>query len=146
MTSNTITTQKITDIEEAARQVSIPVSVLIVEDSKPQALKLQLVLENNGCRVFWADTGLGGVNMAQQEAFDLIILDVELPDINGFEVCRRIKAKAELIEIPIIMMTTRDHAEDVINGLEVGAVDYIPKDAFAEIVLLETIKQMRLDR
>ena len=140
--SNTITTQKITDIEEAARQVS----VLIVEDSKPQALKLQLVLENNGCRVFWADTGLGGLSLAQQEVFDLIILDVELPDINGFEVCRRIKAKAELIEIPIIMMTTRDHAEDVINGLEVGAVDYIPKDAFAEIVLLETIKQMRLDR
>jgi DNA-binding response OmpR family regulator len=140
--NNTTTTQIITRTEEAVQ----PVSVLIVEDSKPQALKLQLVLENNGCRVFWADTGLDGLNMAQQERLDLIILDVELPDINGFEVCRRIKAKPKLIEIPIIMLTTRDHAEDVINGLEVGAVDYIPKDAFAEIVLLETIKQMRLDR
>ncbi|MFC1975547.1 response regulator transcription factor [Chloroflexota bacterium] len=117
-------------------------SILIVEDSPPQALKMKLALENDGCEVHWAETGLGGLDMAQQEHFDLVILDIELPDINGFEVCKKLKADPKLTDIPVIMMTTRDHAEDVLNGLEVGAVDYIPKDAFAEAVLLETIKQM----
>jgi DNA-binding response OmpR family regulator len=118
-------------------------SILIVEDSPPQALKLKLALENNGCQVHWAETGLGGVDMARQNEFDLIILDIELPDISGFEVCKKLKEDTNLADIPVIMMTTRDHAEDVLNGLEVGAVDYIPKDAFAEAVLLETIKQMK---
>jgi len=117
-------------------------SILIVEDSPPQALKLKLSLENNGCFVHWEDTGLGGVKAAQQDEFDLIVLDVELPDINGFEVCKRLKAIPELLETPVVMLTTRDQADDVLNGLDAGAIDYIPKDAFAEAVLLETIKQM----
>jgi DNA-binding response OmpR family regulator len=117
-------------------------SILIVEDSPPQALKFKLALEQNGCTVHWADTGLKGLDAAAQQPFDLIILDVELPDIYGFEVCRRLKADPELADIPVIMLTTRDQANDVLNGLDAGAIDYIPKDAFAEAVLLETIRQM----
>lgn len=119
-------------------------SVLIVEDSPAQALKLKLSLEYHGCRVDWADTGLAGLTVAQQKHFDLIVLDVELPDTDGFQVCRKLKADPHLADIPVVMMTTRDHAEDVLNGLENGAVDYIPKDAFAEVVLLETLKQMKI--
>lgn len=117
-------------------------AILIVEDSCAQALKVKLTLENNGCQVHWADTGFGGLAAAQEQAFDLIILDVELPDIDGFTVCQRLKAQPSLAAVPVVMMTTRDHADDVLNGLEIGAVDYIPKDAFAEMVLLETIRQM----
>ena len=120
------------------------VSVLMVEDSPPQALKVKLALENNGCEVFWAETGQGGLDIAQEKDLDLIILDIELPDTNGFEVCKKLKSDPRLAEIPVIMMTTRDHAEDVLSGLEVGAIDYIPKDAFAEAVLIETIKQMNV--
>ena len=116
--------------------------ILIVEDSPPQALKLKLSLENAGCRVHWAETGLDGLAAAKQTSFDLIVLDIELPDINGFQVCSELKANPDLVDIPVIMMTSRDHAEDVLNGLELGAVDYIPKDAFAEAVLLATIEQM----
>jgi len=119
-------------------------SILIVEDSPPQALKIKLALESNGCEVFWAETGQGGLDIAQQKDLDLIILDIELPDTNGFEVCKRLKSDSNLAEIPVIMLTTRDHAEDVLSGLEVGAIDYIPKDAFAEAVLIETIKQMNV--
>jgi DNA-binding response OmpR family regulator len=119
-------------------------SVLMVEDSPPQALKVKLALENNGCEVFWAETGQGGLDIGQEKDFDLIILDIELPDTNGFEVCKKLKSDPNLAEIPVIMMTTRDHAEDVLSGLEVGAIDYIPKDAFAEAVLIETIKQMNV--
>ena len=121
-------------------------SVLVVEDSPPQAIKLKLSLEYHGCLVDWADTGLAGLTLAQQKYFDLIILDVELPDTDGFQVCQKLKANPKLADIPVVMMTTRDHAEDVLNGLGNGAIDYIPKDAFAEVVLLETIKQMKISR
>jgi two-component system chemotaxis sensor kinase CheA len=118
-------------------------SILLVEDSAPQALKLKIGLENQGCQVDWANTGLAGLKLAQQKTFDLIVLDIELPDINGFEVCRRLKADSGLTQIPVVMLTTLDQAKNVLDGLEAGAVDYIPKDAFAEAVLLETIKQMQ---
>ncbi|MBN1217754.1 MAG: response regulator [Anaerolineae bacterium] len=118
-------------------------SILLVEDSPPQAQKVKIALENNGCHVHWSETGLGGLAAAQQRPFDLIVLDIELPDINGFEVCQRLKADANLQDIPVVMLTTLDHAEHVMSGLDAGAVDYIPKDAFAESVLLETIRQMK---
>ncbi len=127
-------------------QTAPHLSVLIVEDSPPQALKIKLMLENNGCRVHWEDTGFGGLALARQKYFDLIILDIELPDTTGFEVCKQLKADPELVEIPVVMMTTLDQAENAMTGLDAGAIDYIPKDAFAEIVLLETIKQMALER
>jgi DNA-binding response OmpR family regulator len=120
--------------------------ILIVEDSPPQALRVKLVLETNGCRVDWADTGRAGVELAKKSHFDLIVLDVELPDIDGFTVCQEIKAEPNLKEVPVVMLTTRDHAGDVFNGLELGAVDYIPKDAFAEMVLLETVKQLAKEK
>lgn len=124
--------------------ISYQPSVLIVEDSPPQALKTKLALESNGCQVDWADTGYGGLDLAQQKRFDLIVLDIELPDINGFEICRNLKANPNLADIPVVMLTTLDQADNVMNGLEVGAVDYIPKDAFADIVLVETLKQMKV--
>jgi DNA-binding response OmpR family regulator len=127
---------------EADKVNTRPQAVLIVEDSAPQALKLKLSLENNGCKVDWADTGLGGLKLADQESYDLIVLDIELPDITGFEVCRRLKANPALVEIPVVMLTTLDEAHHVMDGLGAGAIDYIPKDAFAEAVLLETLRQM----
>jgi CheY-like chemotaxis protein len=65
-----------------------------------------------------------------------------MPEMNGFEVCQRLKEEEITSEIPIIMFTRYDDAQSVMSGLEKGAVDYIPKDAFAEAVLLETLRQM----
>lgn len=121
-------------------------AILIVEDSRPQALKLKLALEDNNCQVYWSETGLGGLSIAEDKELDLIVLDVELPDINGFEICQRLKADPNLAGIPVVMMTTRDQAGDALTGLEAGAVDYIPKDAFAEAILLETVRQMGQQR
>jgi DNA-binding response OmpR family regulator len=121
-------------------------SVLIVEDSPSQALRLKVLLERNGCHVHWSNTGRGGLAAVRNTLYDLIILDIELPDINGFEVCKRLKANPLLLDVPVVMLTSLDHAEHVMSGLEVGAVDYIPKDAFAEVVLLETIRQMKISR
>lgn len=130
-------------VDNGKQQARQP-SVLIVEDSPPQAMKTKLTLESNGCRVFWADNGTEGLEIANKETLDLIVLDIELPDISGFEICRRLKANPKLVDIPVIMMTTLDHAEDAMEGLEAGAIDYIPKDAFADAVLVETIKQMNV--
>lgn len=118
-------------------------AVLMVEDSPAQALKTKVVLENNNCYVCWAENGTKGLALANQHKFDLIILDIELPDTTGFEICRTLKAQEKFVDIPVIMLTTRDQADDVLSGLDAGAIDYIPKDAFAEAVLVETVKQMR---
>lgn len=122
-----------------------PPSILLVEDTPSQALRFMSSLENGGYHVRWAKNGLGGIAAAQEEAYALIILDIELPDIDGFEVCRRLKADPALNDIPVVMLTTHDRAEDALTGLEQGAIDYIPKDPFAEAVLLETLRQMHLN-
>lgn len=119
-------------------------SILLVEDTAVQAIRFKTRLEDNGCTVRWAENGLDGLSAARESFYDLIILDIELPDIDGFEVCRRLKTDPAVADIPVIMLTTRDRAEDALVGLGSGAVDYIPKDSFAELVLLETLKQMGL--
>ena len=116
--------------------------VLVVEDSFSQMLKTRLSLETIGCQVVWSDTGQGGLSLAREKPFDLIVLDIELPDINGFEVCRSLKADPDPVDIPVIMLTSFDQADTALNGFTAGAIDYIPKDAFADAVLVETIKQL----
>lgn len=119
-----------------------PSHILLVEDTPAQGMRFKSYLEHIGCYVSWATTGHDGLQLAQAEEFDLIILDIELPDINGFEICRQLKANDAVSHIPVIMLTTRDKAVDVLTGLENGALDYIPKDPFTEAVLFETLKQM----
>ena len=65
--------------------------ILLVEDSVTQALHLQLLLEKKGLQVAWASTGWAGIEMAQQLHPDLIVLDLQMPDINGFQVCEQLK-------------------------------------------------------
>ncbi len=116
--------------------------VLIVEDSPTQALHLQTLLEDEGLEVLLAHDGRAGLQMAQELYPDLIILDVQMPEMNGFQVCRKLKNMPQMRDIPIIMFTRHDEQEAVVLGLQTGAVDYIPKDAFADAVLLETLRQM----
>jgi PleD family two-component response regulator len=65
-----------------------------------------------------------------------------MPEVNGFEVCKMLKANPDVADIPIILFTRWDASEAVQLGLEYGAIDYIPKDAFADAVLVETLRQM----
>ena len=87
-------------------------AILVIEDSRVQAMRLKMVLEQNGYHVHWADTGQTGLAAAQTRPFDLIVLDVELPDKSGFDICRDFKADPALADVPIIMLTKRDHAKD----------------------------------
>jgi two-component system alkaline phosphatase synthesis response regulator PhoP len=118
--------------------------VLVVEDSPTQALHMQALLEQEGLSVLLAHDGKAGLEMAQEMGPDLIVLDVQMPEMNGFQVCSELKNRRATKDIPIIMFTRHDEREAVVLGLQTGAVDYIPKDAFADAVLLETLRQMKL--
>jgi CheY-like chemotaxis protein len=117
--------------------------VLVVEDSPTQALHMQALLEQEGLSILLAHDGKTGLEMAQELGPDLIVLDVQMPGMNGFQVCGELKNRPATKDIPIIMFTRHDEREAVVLGLQTGAVDYIPKDAFADAVLLETLRQMK---
>jgi len=100
---------------------------LIIDDS-PDALvvaKARLVKEN--LDVICAGGGKEGLKLANQERPDLILLDLDMPDMSGFEVCRQLKADAELCMIPVIFLTGSGSLADKVRGLDLGAVDYVTK-------------------
>ena len=98
--------------------------ILLVEDDSRLARMVEDYLGEAGFCVMHAASGRAGVDMSQRESFDAIVLDLMLPDIDGLEVCRTIRSKAQ---IPILMLTARGDAMDRIIGLEMGADDYLPK-------------------
>jgi len=98
--------------------------VLVVEDESSIASFVALYLKNAGYRVQTAGTGQDALDALSRERPDLIVLDLMLPDIDGIEVCRRVRRGSD---IPILMLTARDEDVDKIIGLEVGADDYLTK-------------------
>jgi CheY-like chemotaxis protein len=122
----------------------MPKHVLIVEDSRTQAIRLQLELQRYELVVEVAMTGTAGLKAAQQQVPDVIVLDVELPGINGYTLCRTLKADPRTAHIPVVMLTRHDQADETLKGLAVGADDYIPKDAFAEQNLVESLRHLNI--
>lgn len=116
--------------------------ILLVEDSPVQAMRLQAVLEAEGLSSWVVSDGPEAIEQVQQRDFDLIILDVELPTLNGYETCRRLRINPATADIPVIFLTNRDQPLDTLTGLELGIIDYIPKDPFAEATLLQTIRHL----
>jgi len=98
--------------------------VLVVDDDRVLADVITFTLRREGFVVIQAHDGAAGLERWADEQPDLIILDVNMPKIGGFEVCRRIRAKAD---IPILMLTVRGEEEDIVGGLDLGADDYIVK-------------------
>lgn len=98
--------------------------ILIVDDDPNVHDILRMYLEKDGFRVRSASDGMAGVAHVQSDPPDLVLLDIMLPDIDGYEVCRRVRAERDL---PIIFLTCRGDDVDPIIGLEVGADDYITK-------------------
>ncbi len=99
-------------------------SILIVEDEQSIASFVSLYLKNAGYGVRAVTTGAGALNAVATEMPALIILDLNLPDMDGIEICRRIRKGSD---VPILMLTARDEDVDKIIGLEVGADDYLTK-------------------
>src|ERR1700724_1301139 len=98
--------------------------ILLIEDDQRLAEMVSRYLGEAGFAVTHAPTGKRGIALAVREAFDALILDLMLPDIDGLEVCRQVRAQADT---PILMLTARGDAMDRVVGLEMGADDYLPK-------------------
>ena len=106
--------------------------LLVVEDSSKMASILRRGLTEEGYAIDVVSNGVDAVWMATEESFDAIILDVVLPDIDGFEVCRRLRRAARWA--PLLMLTARDDVSDRVRGLDAGADDYLTKPfAFEEL-------------
>lgn len=101
--------------------------ILVIEDQPDVRNLLRLALTRAGCDVATAATGMEGLQLAETGEFDLITLDVDLPDVNGFEICSRLRNLAELRDTPVVLVTGRFSEEDIRRGREVGATDYISK-------------------
>jgi DNA-binding response OmpR family regulator len=98
--------------------------ILLIEDDPRLARMVQDYLGEAGFRVSHAASGHAGIALAERDAFDALVLDLMLPDMDGLDVCRRIR---ERHETPILMLTARGDAMDRVLGLELGADDYLPK-------------------
>jgi two-component system alkaline phosphatase synthesis response regulator PhoP len=121
--------------------------ILIVEDEKDILQLLKLYLEKEGYRTATALTGLEALTQVKAEHPDLIILDLMLAEMDGLEVCKRIRADRQTAMIPIIMLTAKAEESDTVIGLELGADDYITKP-FSPKALVARVKALfrRVDR
>jgi two-component system, OmpR family, response regulator len=106
--------------------VSDHIPAVLVVDDEPNIRELvQVALQFHGCSVTTAATGKDALRQAESDRPDLIVLDVMLPDLDGFEVCRRLRAAGN--EVPIIFLTARDTSSDTVTGLALGGDDYVTK-------------------
>jgi DNA-binding response OmpR family regulator len=118
-----------------------PTKVLIVEDDKELAGIVRTGLEEEGLSVTLAFDGGTGLREAELHAFDIIILDVMLPRLDGFEVTRRLRLQH--VRTPILLLTGRDSPQDIVQGLNAGADDYLAKPFDFEVLLARIRARMR---
>ena len=98
--------------------------VLVVEDDETVRTLLRFLLEDESLQVVEASSGTQAVERFDAEVFDLVLLDIRLPGMSGFDVCRHIRRKSS---VPVIMVTAQQDSHDVVTGLEIGADDYVTK-------------------
>jgi two-component system OmpR family response regulator len=107
--------------------------VLVVDDEPNIRELVQVALKFHGCSVTTAATGKEALRRAEASQPDLIVLDVMLPDMDGFEVCRRLRAAGN--EVPVIFLTARDTSSDTVTGLAIGGDDYVTKPFSVEALV-----------
>jgi DNA-binding response OmpR family regulator len=105
----------------------MPNLVLMIEDDARLGAMVVDYLGRNGCAVIHEVTAAAGLAQLQREPFDLVVLDLMLPDADGLEVCRKIRGEARLADLPIVMLTAKGDPTDRVVGLELGADDYLAK-------------------
>jgi diguanylate cyclase (GGDEF)-like protein len=118
----------------------LKLTVLIVDDTPENIDVLQAVLDGLGCELMVANNGPRALELAARRRPDLILLDVMMPGMDGFEVCRRLKADMELAEVPVVFVTAR--TDDISTGFSVGGSDYITKPINADEVRARVLHQV----
>lgn len=115
--------------------------VLVVEDSPPQREMITKILQENGMSVSSAGDGLEAMELIQQDCPDILVLDVVMPRMNGYELCRKLKADPKTEKVLVVMCSTKGEEFDKYWGMRQGADAYIAKP-FQPAELISTIKQL----
>jgi len=109
--------------------------ILLIEDDPSVLRAISYMLEKEGYDVLTAMNGLVGLRKAKEENPDLLVLDVMLPGIDGFEVCHRLRAESQTAQLPILMLSAKGQEADRSTGLEVGANEYLTKPVERSVLL-----------
>src|SRR5947207_2347394 len=123
----------------------MPSRILVIEDEPANIQTLSTVLKERGYQINIATNGRQGLEILERIRPDLILLDIMMPEMDGFETCRRIKAATGLREIPIIFLTAKTDTADIVRGFELGAVDYVAKPFNAHELLARVNTHLTLD-
>ncbi|NUF15092.1 response regulator [Acinetobacter lactucae] len=114
--------------------------ILIVDDSPTETFRFKEILTKHGYDVLEASNGADGVTLAKAEQPDLVLMDVVMPGVNGFQATRQITRDEETKHIPVVIVSTKDQATDRVWGKRQGALDYLIKP-IEEKQLIDVIKQ-----
>lgn len=122
--------------------------VLIVDDVTDNIRVLGNMLKNRGYTVIPATSGQQAINIARDRKPDLILLDIQMPEMDGYHTCETIKSDPQMHDIPVIFLTARHDPEDIVRGFEIGGVDYITKpfnstELFARVSVHIELKKIR---
>jgi len=123
-----------------------PATVLIVDDNPKNIQVLGTILMDAKYRVAVANQGSAALNLLPKVKPDLILLDIMMPELDGFEVCRRIKAEATTGHIPVIFLTAKTETDDIVKGFELGAADFVTKPFRAKELLARVQTHIALVR
>ncbi|MBI2295187.1 MAG: response regulator [Betaproteobacteria bacterium] len=117
-------------------------TILVVEDSITSRMLLKGILESAGYRVKTAVDGVDAFTALRAESFDLVVADVEMPRMNGFDLTAKIRADKKLAELPVVLVTALEAREDRERGIDVGANAYLVKSSFDQSNLLEAVRRL----
>ncbi len=113
--------------------------ILIVDDTLKNIQVLGTILRTKGYQINIAKSGLQALEVVEKVLPDLILLDVMMPELDGFETCKRLKASDKTRDIPVIFLTAKVETDDIVKGFELGAVDYVTKP-FNSVELLKRVE------
>lgn len=117
--------------------------VLIIDDSPTETYKLTTMLEKHGHEVLTAENGEAGIVVAQKQQPDVILMDIVMPGLNGFQATRQLSKLAETAHIPVIIVTTKDQQTDRVWGMRQGAKDYLAKPIDPDVLMAAIKHAMR---
>src|SRR5918993_1452537 len=116
--------------------------ILLVDDIADTRTVLARRFQRRGFVITEADSGLRALELISEQEFDLVLLDVMMPGVDGFEVLRRVRTQHSPLELPVIMVTAKSQSEDVVQALELGANDYVTKPVDFAVALARVTAQV----
>jgi DNA-binding response OmpR family regulator len=134
------------DGQRASPDESEPPSLLVVDDNEDNSIILARLFTRRGFRVTQADSGLRALNILAGQEFDLVLLDVNMPDLDGVEVLKRIRKTWSPDALPVIMCTANNASENVVLALNAGANDYVAKPVDFAVALARVRLQIERKR